>query len=160
MSECFFSILDAVVDSHPLLEGWEHVYTVNLGSVKHVRHHEVIPFARLAKRVNANDNCLDDYLITFRVLEINSSTMIQLCVLIIQETQSAPEWGINVSYNQILEGDTLVHRGFHTLARGVFALFNPFLRQADEENRLGLMTVTGGNSFSNYCLFVDYYFRS
>lgn len=66
------------------LTGWEVVHTVNLVSVKPQPQQEVVPFARLSKRLNANNPNLIDFLISIRV-STTTTMMVDLSVPVIHQ---------------------------------------------------------------------------
>lgn len=127
----FEALLGTCTSSPPLtIQGWTISTTANLVEEKPLQQNEVAPFARLARRANAVDPKLIDFLISIR------------------GTQTPTEWGIDFAYNLVLQklhflDDTPLHRGFVALASVVWSSFQLELQEVFNAGQLGLITVTG-----------------
>lgn len=112
------------------IPGWTVQLTANLVESKRTAKGERAPFARLATHPNGANLELTDFLISVR------------------GTQTPAEWGIDFSYNQVLQDldlldATPLHRGFAALASAVWSPFQLQLKEAFDTGKLGLITTTG-----------------
>lgn len=120
-----------------VLPGWTVQLTANLVEEKPRGQSMSTPFLRLARRPNAVNSSLTDFLITLR------------------GTHTLYEWATNFAYNLVEQNATILigfplHRGFAATATSIYPVLQLQLQEALAQNRLGLITITGESNIDHH----------